>query len=188
MCPCTGRRRATGGPLVRAQGAHCNTAAHMPKAKPMKCQWRGASGGRALPREAALGQRASCPLRQRRDRRRWRTGGPRAGGRAGARPSRWRHSHWLSRLRSGPATNGKAIASPSAKRGAVLQCAPRARTQGSALAKHSVKRFQRRAGHGHGERKDCASTDLSSPKAVHWQSTRPSASKDAPATGAVGER
>ena len=76
-------------PWVRARGAHCKTAAHMPKAKPMKCQWRGASGGRALPREAALGQRASCPLRQRRDRTRLRIGGSRAGGRAGARPSRW---------------------------------------------------------------------------------------------------
>ena len=36
-----------------------------------------------------LGQRASCPLRQRRDRTRLRIGGSRAGGRAGARPSRW---------------------------------------------------------------------------------------------------
>ena len=142
-------------PLVRARGAHGKTATHMPKARPMKCQWRGASGGRALPREAALGQRASCPLRQRRDRTRLRIGGSRAGGRAGARPSRWRLCQWLSRLRPGPATNGKTIASPSASRRAVLRCAPRARTQGRAMAKCSAKRFQRRAGHRRGERKVC---------------------------------
>ena len=59
-------------------------------------------------------------------------------------------SQWLSRLRSGPATNGKAIASPSAKRGAVLQCAPRARTQGGALASHKAKRFQKPFGQAKG--------------------------------------
>ena len=49
----------------------------------------------------------------------------------------------------GPTTNGKAIALLSAKREAVLQCAPRARTQGRAMA----KRFQKRRGHKPGERK-----------------------------------
>ena len=74
---------------------------------------------------------------------------------------RFHACQWPSRLRPGPATNGKAIASPSAKREAVLQCAPRARTKGRALAKHSAKRFQKRRGHGHGERKARASTSLS---------------------------
>ena len=40
----------------------------------------------------------------------------------------------------GLATNGQAIASPSAQRGAVAQCAPRARTQGRALAKRLAMR------------------------------------------------
>ncbi len=61
----------------------------------------------------------------------------------------------------GPTTNGKAIALLSAKREAVLQCAPRARTQGRAMAKHLAKRFQRRAGHRRGSRKACASSNLS---------------------------
>ena len=41
---------------------------------------------------------------------------------------------WLIRLRHGPAAKGKAIASPLAERGAVLQGAPRARPKGGALA------------------------------------------------------
>ena len=61
----------------------------------------------------------------------------------------------------GPATNGKAVASPMAERGAVLQGAPRARPQGRALAKHLVERFQKRRGHRLGARKDRASTHLS---------------------------
>ena len=36
--------RGAGGQTVRAQSAHGKTASHMPKAKPMKCQWQQSTG------------------------------------------------------------------------------------------------------------------------------------------------
>ena len=47
-----------------------------------------------------------------------------------------------------PLANGRADGSLTLRVQTVSQCAPRARTQGRALAKHLAKRFQRRAGTG----------------------------------------
>ena len=62
-----------------------------------------------------------------------------------------------------PLANGRADGSLTLRVQTVLQCAPRARTQGGAMAKHLAKRFQKHAGQRLGERKARASTNLSLP-------------------------
>ena len=63
----------------------------------------------------------------------------------------------------------------------VLQCAPRARTQDGAMAKHSAKRFQKRAGTGAVSERIVLPLPFPLPEEEQWQSTRQSASKNAQA-------
>ena len=87
-----------------------------------------------------------------------------------------------------PLANGRVDGLLTLRVQTVLQCAPRARTQGRALAKLSAKRFQRRRGHRPGGGKVSDHHGTFPAKAEQWQSTWQSASKDVPVTGVAGER